>query len=69
MKKIIAFSFIILSSSMMTSCTADALSDIPQTGVHADDGGEHGIPTPPPPPPPPPPGIGSGIGKMAHQKN
>lgn len=68
MKKIIIFSLIILSSSMMTSCTADALSDVPQTGINAD-GGEQGIPTPPPPPPPPPPGLGSGSGKMAQQKN
>lgn len=68
MKKIIVFSFILLSSSIMTSCTADALSDVPQTGIHADDGGEHGIPVPPPPPPPPP-GIGTGSGKMVHQKN
>lgn len=63
MKKIIALSFIILSSAMMTSCTADAVSDVPQTGIHAD-GGEQGIPTPPPPPPPK-----SGIGKMVPQKN
>lgn len=59
MKKILLFSFFILSSAAMTSCTTDELN-VPQNQMADDDtGGQHGVPTPPPPPPPP----GTGTGK------
>lgn len=58
MKKIILFSFFILSSAMMTSCTADSITDTtPVQNIHADDTGGQGIP-----PPPKPPGSGTGTG-------
>lgn len=58
MKKIILFSFFILSSAMMTSCTADAIADTaPTQNIHTDDTGGQGIP-----PPPKPPGSGTGTG-------
>ncbi|UPT69897.1 MAG: hypothetical protein M0D53_12240 [Flavobacterium sp. JAD_PAG50586_2] len=62
MKKIILLSFFIVSSAVMTSCTADSIADAtPSTTINADDpGGQQGIPPPPPPPKPP----GTGIGKM-----
>lgn len=62
MKKIILLSFFIVSSTVMTSCTADSIADTPpSTTINADDpGGQQGIPTPPPPPKPP----GTGSGKM-----
>lgn len=53
MKKVILFSFFILSSAMMTSCTADSIADTaPAQNINADDtGGQQGIPPPPPPRP------------------
>ncbi|RKS00585.1 hypothetical protein [Flavobacterium sp. 102] len=54
MKKILLFSFFILSSIAMTSCTADEMQVPTQNQTADDTGGQHGIPTPPPPPPPPP---------------
>lgn len=58
MKKVILFSFFIIASALMTSCTADAIADTPQTqNSNADDTGGQGIP-----PPPKPPGAGTGTG-------
>jgi hypothetical protein len=58
MKKIILFSFFVLSSVMMTSCTADSIADAPSTqNINVKDtGGQQSIP-----PPPPPPNVGSGL--------
>ena len=58
MKKILLFSFFILSSMAMTSCTADEMQAPAQNQVAEDTGGQQGIPVPPPPPPPS--GMGSG---------
>lgn len=53
MKKLILFSFFMLSSLAMTSCTVDSISD--NATVEAKDtGGQGGGLTPPPPPPPKP---------------
>lgn len=58
MKKILFLSFLIVSSTIMTSCTADSVADaVPSTTIHADDTGGQGIP-----PPPKPPGSGTGTG-------
>ncbi len=59
MKKIILLSFFMMSSSVLTSCTADSIADStpPSTTVNADDTGGQGIP-----PPPKPPGTGTGTG-------
>jgi hypothetical protein len=58
MKNILLFSFFILSSMAMTSCTADEMQEPAQNQVAEDTGGQQGIPVPPPPPPPS--GMGSG---------
>ncbi|MGL2965868.1 hypothetical protein [Flavobacterium sp. XGLA_31] len=53
MKKVIIFSFFILSSVMMTSCTTDSVADAaaPSQNVHADNetGGQTGPTNPPRP--------------------
>lgn len=52
MKKVIIFSFFILSSALMTSCTADAVTDTAAApAVHADNetGGQTGPTNPPKP--------------------
>ena len=59
MKKILFLSLLIVSSTLMTSCTADAITDAtpPSATINADDTGGQGIP-----PPPKPPGSGTGTG-------
>ncbi|UPT71055.1 MAG: hypothetical protein M0D53_01160 [Flavobacterium sp. JAD_PAG50586_2] len=65
MKKLIILSFFIVSSAVMTSCTADSIADTtPSTTINADDPGGQGIPPPPPPPKPP----GTGTGKMGSSR-
>ncbi|MGL2963873.1 hypothetical protein ACSVH2_08665 [Flavobacterium sp. RSB2_4_14] len=53
MKKLVIFSFFILSSIAMTSCTVDSISDNVPTQAE-DTGGQGGGITPPPPPTPKP---------------
>jgi hypothetical protein len=50
MKKIILFSFLMLASVAMTSCTADSVSDVKQTNSADIGGGQNGQLPPPPPP-------------------
>jgi hypothetical protein len=58
MKKIMLFSFFVLSSAMMTAFTADSISDIATTqNINTNDTGGKGIP-----PAPKPPGTGTGTG-------
>ena len=59
MKKILFLSLLIVSSTLMTSCTADAIVDATPASstINADDPGGQGIPTPPKPPKP---GTGTG---------
>jgi hypothetical protein len=52
MKKIFLFSFFMLSSIAMTSCTTDPVEDNTVQANTVDTGGQTGGLTPPPPPKP-----------------
>ncbi|MDI1315782.1 hypothetical protein [Flavobacterium sp.] len=60
MKKLLFLSILIASSAIMTSCTADPITDSAPAGINAEDTGGQGGQLPPPPPPPPKPGVGIG---------